>query len=222
MDLDELKLAWQSLDQRLQRVETLHLDDVRERRVLAVRTSLRPLALGQSVQLAFGVAMIVVGVMLWSSFTALVPVLVAGLVLHAYGVVTIVAAGTVLGGIVRIDRSLPVLELQRRLAKLRRAYVVGGMIVGLPWWVLWTVIPIVGTSLAAAEHGAVDPNVWLWIGSSVAVGVGGLVATWAFHRWAHLPGREALAQRLDDAAAGSSLRRAQAELDALQRFASDA
>jgi hypothetical protein len=218
MELDELKTAWQSLEQRLQRVETLRLAEGYDRRARAVHTSLRPLAIGQSVQIAFGIAMIIVGVALWSSFKTIVPVFVSGLVLHVYGVVTIIAAGVVLGGIARIDRSLPVVALQRRLAKLRRAYVVSGMIVGLPWWVLWTVAPIVVASLAAAGHGSVDPNVGLWLGTSVAFGVGGLVATWALHRWARRPGREAFAQRFDDAAAGSSLRRAQAELDALQLF----
>jgi hypothetical protein len=48
------------------------------------------------------------------------------------------------------------------------------------------------------------------------VGVAGLLGTLWLHRWSRKPGREALAKRLEDGAAGGSLRRAQAELDALK------
>ena len=57
-------------------------------------------------------------------------------------------------------------------------------------------------------------------GLEVTRGLGktGLVGTLVFHHWLHRPGREALAKRMDDGAAGGSLRRAQAQLDELKRF----
>jgi hypothetical protein len=51
-----------------------------------------------------------------------------------------------------------------------------------------------------------------------AFGVVGLLATLYFYRWSRRPGREALAKRLNDSAAGSSLRKAQAELDGLKAY----
>jgi hypothetical protein len=217
MDLDELKLAWNTLDQRLQRQSALQLAELHDRRTRDLRSSLRPLALGQALQMLFGVGAIAVGVLLWSTFASLTTVFVVGLIVHVYGVAAIAAAGVVLGGIARIDRTLPVVELQRRLARLRRAYIVSGAVVGLPWWLLWMAPPIVIASLRNAQNGAAGLPAWLWL--SLAASVLGLLATWAFHRWLQQPGREDLAQRMHASAAGGSLRRAQAELDALERFA---
>lgn len=216
MELDELKQAWQTLDRRLQQQNALQFDALRERKAGIIKASLRPLFWGQLVQMLFGIATVLAGVWLWKNFSSITTVLVSGIVVHLYGVATIIASGAVLGGISKIDRSLPVLELQQRLATLRRTYIIGGAVVGLPWWLLWMVPPLVVVSLQAQQTGATvfSPTLLGWC----AVGVAGLVGTLWFHRWSHKPGREALAKRLDDGAAGGSLRRAQAELDALKAY----
>ncbi|MCC7249848.1 MAG: serine/threonine protein kinase [Lysobacter sp.] len=214
--LDDLKRAWKTLDACLHQQNALQLDALRDRKLGRVRASLRPLAIGQTVQILFGIVCVLIGVGLWKTFYAIVPVLLAGIVLHVYGVVTIAAAGIVLGGISRIDRSLPVLELQRRLAKLRRSYILSGMAVGLPWWGLWMLPPMVIVSLQNAKNGVDGLPMWLWI--SLLVCALAAIGTLWFHRWSHRPGREALAKRVDDAAAGGSLRRAQAELNDLERY----
>lgn len=217
--LDDLKLAWKALDARLHLQNALQLEALRDRKLGRVRASLRPLAIGQAVQMLFGIVCVLIGVGLWKTFYAIVPVLLAGIVLHVYGVATIVAAGIVLGGISRIDRSLPVLELQRRLAKLRRSYILSGMAVGLPWWGLWMLPPLVLVSLHNAKNGTDGLPIWLWV--SLALCALAAAGTVWFHRWSRKPGREALAKRLEDSAAGGSLRRAQAELDDLQRYLDD-
>lgn len=218
MELDDLKQAWQSLDRRLQQQNTLQLAILREQKTRRIQSSLRPLFWGQVAQIAFGVAMLIAGLWLWRHLHEVTAILVAGIVVQAYGIATIIAGGVVLEGIAGIDRSLPVLELQRKLTTLRRAYLIGGMVVGLPWWVLWMVPPVILLSLHAHETGApLPPAAWAWFAS----GAVGLVATLGFFRWLRRPGREALAKRLDDAAAGGSLRKAQAELDALARYAEE-
>lgn len=214
--LDALKLAWKTLDARLQRQSALQSDALRERKTSRARDSLRPLAIGQTVQILFGAACAMIGVGLWHGFSAIVPVLLVGIVLHVYGIATIAAAAVVLTGIARIDRSLPVVELQRRLAKLRRAYVLSGMSVGLPWWGLWMLPPVAVLGLQSAQHGADGLPAWLWINLILGTLAAGILV-WLY-RWVHRPGREALAKRVDDRAAGGSLRRAQAELDALERY----
>lgn len=218
MELDELKQTWQLLDRHLQQQNTLQLAILHEQKTGRIRSSLRPLFRGQVAQIAFGIVMLIAGLWLWRHLGDVTAILVAGIAVQAYGIVTIIAAGVVLEGIAGIDRSLPVVELQQRLAKLRRAYLIGGMVVGLPWWVLWMVPPVILLSLHAHETGAsFPPAAWAWFAS----GAVGLVATLAFYRWVRRPGREALAKRLDDAAAGSSLRKAQAELDELARYAEE-
>ena len=215
-DLDALKQAWQSLDRQLQRQNALQMAALHDRKVGRIRSSLRPLFVGQLLQMLFGIAAIPYGVWLWRHFPSITPVLVCGIVAHAYGIATVIASGVVLHGIARIDRSLPVLELQQRLAKLRRAYIISGAVVGLPWWVLWMQPVIVVAALKQAQAGIPGLPGWIWI--TLAACTLGLVATLAFDRWLKRPGRESLATRLRDAAAGGSLRRAQAELDDLKRF----
>jgi hypothetical protein len=219
MELDDLKLAWKTLDARLQQQNALQLAELHDRKIGRIRASLRPLMLGQIVQMLFGAGCVIVGVGMWKTFSTIVPVLLAGIVFHVYGVLTIIAAGIVLGGIARIDHSLPVLELQQRLASLRKSYLISGMVIGLPWWVLW-VLPLVAVaSLHNAQVGAPGLPLWIWL--CMAGGAIGILATWMLHRWLQRPGREALAERMQDSAAGGSLRRAQAELDALKRYAEE-
>ena len=216
MELEDLRLAWKTLDARLQRQNSLQLAELHDRRIGRIRASLRPLMLGQIMQLLFGVGCVIVGVGMWKTFAAIVPVLLAGIVFHVYGVLTIIAAGVVLGGIARIDHGLPVLELQQRLASLRKAYLISGMVVGLPWWVLWVLPLMAVASLHDAQTGESGMQLWIWL--CIAGGFAGILATWAFHRWLQRPGREALARRMQDSAVGGSLRKAQAELDALKAY----
>ena len=223
MELDDLKQAWQSLDRQLKRQNELQWQQLRETRARSIRSRLRPLLFGQIVQMFFGVWLILIGVDVWHAHTDTPHLLLAGLVVHIYGIATTIAGGVICGGIARIDHAAPVLELQQRLARLRRNYLIAGMCVGLPWWVMW--VPFVMTLAmsatgvdiyAVARAGSTPLTNWLNI--SLGVGVAGLLATWIFHRWSRHPSRAALGKKLDDGAAGGSLRRAQAELDALRAF----
>lgn len=216
MELDELKQAWQSLDRRLQQQNALQFAELHERGVGKIQSRLRPLFWGQLLQMLFGIAVMVSGVAIWHTMWMLTPALVAGIVVHIYGIATTAVSGIVLQQTARIDSSLPVLELQQRLMRLRKAYTISGAVAGLPWWLLWMVPPIVVASLHNAQRGTEGLPAWLWI--SIAVGVLGLIATWGFHGWLHRPGREALANRMAISAAGASLRKAQAELDALKAY----
>lgn len=218
MELDDLKSAWQSLDRRLQLENSLKLEELRERKAERARSSLRPLFWGQCAQMLFGVVVMLMGAACWAQHRDVAAMLASGLVMHAYGVLTVIAAGVVLGMIRNIDFGQPVLAIQERLARLRRAHVIAGRIVGQPWWVLWMPMLLV---LAGLENSRLPPGpmpVAAWIWTSLAVGGLGLVATWTFHRWAHHPRRAQFGRRLDDHAAGGSIRKAQAVLDELKRF----
>lgn len=222
MELDELKQAWQTLDRRLQQQNAMQFQLLREKRIDRMKSSLRPLLWGQIIQILFGVCMLLIGVDVWTSHRDVPHLLIAGLVMHVYGVATIIAGGLVCSGIAGIDHAAPVLELQRRLARLRKVYLISGMCVGLPWWVMW--VPFIMT-LAMSATGidlyavANAPSPLAnWLNISVAVGVLGLLGTWVFHRWSRHPSRAAFGKKLEDGAAGGSLLKAQAELDTLRRY----
>jgi hypothetical protein len=215
MELDEFKSAWKSLDARLARDNALSLQLLRDRRTDKARSSLRPLFWGQLAQMAFGLVFIVLGGLLWSTRPDVASVIVAGVVVHLYGLACAVLAGATLAGIGKIDYAAPVLEIQKALARVRKLYIVGGIVAGLPWWFLWVPLLIVLSALIGVDLVARAPGM-VWIG--LAVGAIGLLGTWWFHRWSRSPARPRLAEAMEDAVTGRSLRRAQAQLEELQRF----
>jgi hypothetical protein len=215
MELDDLKNAWQSLDRRLQQHHALNLQLFRQDKLDRMKSGLRPLFWGQIAQILFGLPFIALAVLLWSTQPTSAGVIVAGIAVHAYGVITIIAASVVLGQMGKVDYSAPVLTIQKQLARVRTLYIRSGMIAGLPWWFLWIVILVVLAGLGDVNLLAKSPA-FVW--SSLGIGAVGLVGTWWFHRWSHHPSRPRLAQTMEDSITGASLRRAKAQLDELMRF----
>ncbi len=221
MELDELKTAWQTLDKRLQLHNALALQNYRDARLDKARRGLHPLLWGQTVQmLLIGLPFVLLAACLWiRTGTSVQPLpwttLVAGIFVQAYGVAAIALAGCTIGLIRTIDYSVPVLAIQKQLAKLRRFYIINGMIVGLPWWLMWVPVLMVLCGLGGVDLYARAPSV-VWIG--LGIGIAGLLGTWWFHRWSRQPRRARLGKRLDDSVAGSSIRKAQALLDEIAEF----
>jgi hypothetical protein len=220
MELDELKAAWQSLDRRLEQQNAISLLLLKDDRTRRMRSSLRPLFWGQLLQMLFGLLFVALAASLWiraGSAPSDLPrhVLLAGVFVHAYGVAAIALAGCTMGLIRTIDYSLPVLGIQKQLLKLRRLYLVNGMIAGLPWWFMWVPVLMVLLALAGGDLYAKAPSV-VWIG--MGIGIAGLLATAWFHRWSRSPQRPRLAKAMEDSMAGSSLRKAQAILGEISRF----
>lgn len=215
MELDDLKAAWNTLDQRLQRQHALDLHLFRQDKVERIHSSLRPLFWGQILQMLFGLGFIVLAALLWIGKPHGFAMIAAGVTVHAYGVACIILAGMTLGGISGIDHASATLENQKQLARLRRTYIISGMVAGLPWWFLWVPILMVLAGLAGVDVYAQSPAT-VWFG--MAIGAVGLVGTWWFHHWARDPRRPRLARAMDNAVTGSSLRKAQAQLEALKHF----
>jgi hypothetical protein len=215
MELDDFKSAWQALDQRLARDSAINLQLFRDHRLDKARSSLRPLFWGQVLQMGFGVAFIALAALLWSSKPEVASVIAAGVVVHAYGVACILMAGIVLAGMGKVEYSVPVLEIQKQLARVRRAYIVSGMVAGLPWWFLWVPVLMVGVGLGGVDLYARAPSL-VW--SGLGIGAAGLLATAWFHRWSRSGERPRLARAMEDAVTGRSLRKAQAHLEELVRF----
>ena len=214
MELDEMKQAWQALDHRLEQQHALSLQLFRDGRLDTLRRGLRPLVWGQALQMLIGAAGLLVLAPSWIADWHGPAVLIAGLVLHAYCVGLIAVGAAVQLHAAQIDYAAPVLTIQRQLLRLRRTYAVGGaLVVGLPWWFLTAPL------LVVLSRGEIMLRAPMVIWSQLAIGALGMLATAWFHRWSHRPQRAALARRLDASAAGGSLRRAQAALDEVARFA---
>ncbi len=218
LDLDDLKQAWQSLDRRLARFEAIAFDAVRERRLDAVRASLRPLRWGQMLQIPMGAALMIWAASTWNAHWPVVNVRVAAFVVHAYGLGLVLAGARTLRLIRELDNGTPVVQLQRRLAGIQRWYDVSGLVIGMAWWLLW--LPIV---MMLAGHAGVD--VLARAPRPIAGWVAACLVGLALSLWVVLSrhaGRPWLRRVVDDMAEGPSLRRARRLLDEVDRFESDA
>lgn len=218
VDLDAFKAAWQRLDARLVAQHALALQAFRDRRVQTLRRRLWPLYGGQVVQLLFGIAMVVFGADGWRRHAGVPHLVVAAVLVQAYGVAAIVTAGRTMQHIREFDYGAPVVTLQRQLAALREWHVRTGVWLGQAWWFLWMPCVMIVAATLGVDVWRRAPHV-LELG--VAVGVAGVIVVEAAARLSRRPGWTWLAVLNDDAMAGASLRRAQAVLDEIARFEDD-
>ena len=214
VDFDDLKLAWEILDRKVERQHTLALLAFKDRQAGKARASLRPLVWGQVAQIAIGVALTLAAIKVWRTEWAVVHLRVAGLVLHTYALLLIVLGVRTIELAGRLDYAAPVVAIQKQLAALTRWYVWCGLAIGPVWWLLWMPLFMVLAALLGVDVLARAPR---WFASWSVFGLAGLVLTLAAYRWARVVW-PALARYMDDAAAGTSLRRARAVIDEVERF----
>lgn len=220
MELDDLKQALIRLDRRLEEQTAVNVAQVRREARHRLEGSLRPLARGQTWLIVMGAVTAFLGVAAWhGTLDQLGGAFVSGVILHLYGIAMIVFGAVTKALIAGIDWAGPVLDIQRRLARVRKAHVWAGIVIGLTWCVLWVPALIVLFQLLfGVDISASSPSTWLWI---AAGGLAMMAAVWLFHRWALAAGRTGIVAAFDSAFTGEHLNRARAELDAIQRFERD-
>jgi eukaryotic-like serine/threonine-protein kinase len=140
-----------------------------------VEKSLRPLFLGQLVQMVIGVALILLGAQCWARNTLIPHRVVNGVIVHVYGVLMISQAALVCTRIRRIDYSKSVVDIRSKLNSARSGYLRAGVIIGFIWWLMW--IPV----CVAVGFDAVLYPASLYV--SLVVGIVGLVVSlWLYWR----------------------------------------
>lgn len=217
-DLDDLKQVWQQIDRRLAAHHALAVQTFRDGRVTTLRRRLWPLAGGQALQMALGVALTVAGIYGWRRHLHAPHLVVAGGLVQAYGLALILAAGQTIGRMRGIDYAAPVVVMQRQLGDLRRWHVRAGVWLGQAWWFLWMPCVMIAAAALGGDVWHRAPRV---IAAGVVIGVAGVLLTELAARLSRRPGWAWLAALNDDAMAGASLRRAEAVLDEIRRFEDD-
>jgi hypothetical protein len=119
MELDEMKRVWQQLDQRLAEQGSLQRLIHRGQGMDRLRRGLRPLLWGQSVQVVLGVATMLWGISFWTTHPGVVHQMACGIAMQAFGILMAAFAGRLLFQLQSIDYAAPVLDIQRRLTRLR-------------------------------------------------------------------------------------------------------
>ncbi|GAB2515363.1 hypothetical protein [Lysobacter humi (ex Lee et al. 2017)] len=215
---DRLQAAWADLDRRVATQEHLRLDDARRGRLASIRRRLWPFATGQLLQALLGIGLIALAVDVETSAAAAPSLMAAAIALHAYGVGILAWVGVTLALLPRFDPGRPVVEVQERLLRLRRAYLRGSIAIGLVWWLMW--IPFLAVLAAwlgldgymahLAAHVGERPSLLTWL---IAMSVGGFVGSLALVALARK--RPRLRERLVRVISAESLTRANDELDAV-------
>lgn len=214
MELDDMKSAWQSLHLRMEEQHALNLQMFKDSKLDKARRRLRPLLVGQVVQIGLGALLAFGGATGWATSLNLSYGFVCGLLVHAYGLLLIAFAARTLYLVQRIDYAAPVLLIQRRLSDLRawrvRVEAPFHAVLGSFIW-----IPITGMlfSWTGLEFSTPQFKRWVIASGLVSLAIASVmaIAVWLMRR----AGKQ---QRMEDNAAGLSVRRAQAELAEIARF----
>jgi len=221
MELEDLKAAWRDLDRRMQAREATDARLLEAAGRQRARSALRPVLVGQSFQALLWGAVISVAAPLWIQNRAVAHWLVFGLTTHVYAVATIVLSGTQVLLVLAIHFDASVVDVQRRLALLRRQRLRHTLLLALPFPMLWVVFTVVGAKwLLGVDLYAASPG---WIHLSIAIGalMSGLILLLPRLLRGSARGARWLRAFAEDVA-GCSLRRATREIDEVVRFAQEA
>lgn len=199
MELDDLKAGWAELDRRVAALDVV----VRDQHAAAgVRAELRPLRWGQALQAAFGLMLAVAAGSFWVDHRDATGPLVAGLLLHVYGIAMIVTAARNLVLAARAVEHMPVLALQQRVAALRAWRIREGRFFGVVGCFMWVPMVVWAFGLLGVDIVAANP-------SFVALNL--LVAVLCL-------GGYLIVSRVAKAPEGAAVRQARERLDEIARF----
>lgn len=218
MELDEMKQAWARMELRQQDMETLLRQNLHDHHIDRSRMAMHRTLWWLALELAVWIVFVVWAASFWVAQRDTTHWLLAGLLLHAYGIAAIWSCATQLLLLTRICLfDAPVLVLQRRLAQLRRFRVYSTLALGLPWWCLWLLVPLVALKDFANVDLYATGAAWIW--ANMAVGVLGICfSVWLARRWATRPIRSTFLRRVIDDMSGRNLRLAARQLDEIAHF----
>ncbi|QBG99391.1 hypothetical protein [Xanthomonas oryzae] len=212
MGLDDIALAWRSLEQRLDQHAALTDQVLGDLRSHAARAHLRPLWLRHSMQLLCAIAVSGIVAHSWLRFAEQAAAVVGGVLLQVWCVALAVSAARQLWLLSQLDFTKPLLQTQHALAQLRRWRTRVAPWLGVAFWVLWVAV---ADAAWRAFTGQSLPTAWLLC--NVLVGVLGGIGTWLGYRRLQRSGHPWL-ERLDAAHAGRSIARTETLLEQIARF----
>jgi len=168
-NLDDLKTAWQELNQRLERQTALTVQQLKENKLMRFRSGLRPLVIGQMLQLMVGVVITVVSAQFWVNHIRAPHLLISGLLLHLYGIMFIGFAVRDLILIRQMDYAAPIVIIQKQLAQLRSWHVRTAIWLGMIGSVIWLPVFIILLNWLGVDVWITQPRTLYWLCGSVLV-----------------------------------------------------
>ena len=212
MELDDMKLAWQTLDRRTDLNTALSLQLFKESKFDKMRAALRPLSWGLTLQMLFGCAVIVASSLFWSTHTQTPHLLVAGVIMQIYGILVMVVTARVLWSMSQIDYAAPVLDIQRQLSELRNWFPRSGWLLGVPWLLLWVPADMMVCAWFGFDLYTALPKL-IYIG--LVSGVVGIGLTYLADRYVRWPAK--MTKAIEDGSQ-RNLKKARGFLEEIARF----
>lgn len=209
MDLDELKTAWRSLERELAAHNAFERRAAQRAGARTAVRALRPLFVGQLVQLVVALALLPVFASFWVAHRDVPSLLVSGIAMQAYVTALMGLAIRELHMIRSIDCGEPVLAIQRRIEELRSWRVRVGPFYAISGCFIWIPLMLVIFGALGADVWTHRPSVVLWFAASALVALG--VVLWIL-RW------ERRSDRDGSAIAGVSVARARKALAEIAAF----
>jgi len=216
MNPEEMKAAWEILDRRLAAQNRLSLQSLKDNRIDRAKSALWPLVIGLWAQVLFGVALVVPFTIFWIRHMETPHLAIAGMMVHAYGLMMIIDAGGQLAMIRGIDHGKPVVENQTALAKLRdRRVRLAPWLYGVTGCVVWVPFLMVLFASLGADIWVRAPMVVNWF---VLCAVVSLALLFLF-QWMVIRRPDSwLARSIADMNAGKSLSKARKFLVEIEQF----
>ena len=216
MNPEEIKAAWEILDRRLAAQNRLSLQSLKDNRIDRAKSALWPLVIGLWAQVLFGVALVVPFTIFWIRHMETPHLAIAGMMVHAYGLMMIIDAGGQLAMIRGIDHGKPVVENQTALAKLRdRRVRLAPWLYGVTGCVVWVPFLMVLFASLGADIWVRAPMVMNWF---VLCAVVSLALLFLF-QWMVIRRPDSwLARSIADMNAGKSLSKARKFLVEIEQF----
>jgi serine/threonine-protein kinase len=211
--LDDLKLAWKELSQTLERQNALAFDQLKETKLARFRSGLRPLSIGQILQLILGAIVAGYAAHFWMAHLSVPQLFVSGLFLHIYGLMFVAFAVRDLILIRRIDYSAPVMTIQQQLAELRSWHIRAATWHGFAGAVIWLPVMLIVLHWMGADFLMNKPQKLYWLIASAVVC---FAANYGVLLLARSPGK--CGNALRSSWIGRSVNRAQETLDELEQF----
>ncbi|MEO6968727.1 MAG: hypothetical protein ABI132_09805 [Rhodanobacteraceae bacterium] len=222
MELDEMKAAWQELNERVVRNDAVSMDIRKELKLDKAKSALRRWLWLPAVELGFGVATAVVASLFLARNAGAIdggpPGVIPALILFVLGLATVVASICQLALVAGIDYTAPVVAIQRRLLKVRALRIrmtQCDLLFGLPLWPVFLAFALQCMGGYAAYR-AFD-SAWLVWNVLFGLLLAGLLV-WASRRYAARLSRSIVVGKLADEIAGRGLAAAAGHLDEVARF----
>lgn len=227
MNLDDLKARLAEQDAKLDQVIRLNTAAVRELQLTKTKSSLRRLLPGVVIELLMAIVAVVwLGNFIFEHLRE-PGFLVPGVILDLCAIVFLGSCIAQLAAVLGLDYSLPVVAVQKELARLRVLRIRTAKWVFLLSFVLWFPFLIVlfeglfGVDLwmILGAAGAQDAGFLRWVAGNVLFGLAvALVLIWLWNRFADRMDPSPVMKSIMDDFAGRSLMKALSSLDSIRQF----